>query len=293
MRPTPTSGPYKDETWGAVSDDGLKFSILPGPFFKQASVPDALELSKDGPCGKSGTLLIYYCDFSRVMGPGQEKISYASSTDGRNWSEAIPTVFEGKRNKGGIVDPSVVELPDGKIRLYFFGPETTSGDPAKQEGDHVIYSAISSDGIHFQVEDGDCFKLPRITDPEVVYVDGEWLMFLSRGRETLLARSNDGLNFILDEDFSLNIGGVPGAVVLPNGKVRIFACSMGIVSAIYDPKTKKPPVVEGGYRLQGQQGTIVADPSPIYRLDGSYYLIFKKNIPGQGSMPIKRLPYRA
>lgn len=273
------SGPFNDETWGAVSDNGLTFEILTGPFFKKASVPDVLGLSKDGPCGKGSTLLLYFVDFSNVTGPGTETISLAASNDGINWSEKQLIIIEGKTNKGAAVDPSVVELPDGRIRLYFFGSDVTSGDPAKQEGDHKIYSAISSDGINFKVE-GVNFQTPSITDPEVVQVGDEWLMFLSRGRETLLARSNDGLNFTLDQNFSLQIGGVPGAVVLPDGKVRVFACAGGIVSATFDPKSNQPPIKDSGIRIQ-EQGTIVADPAPIMRRDGSYYLIFKKNTPGQ------------
>lgn len=295
MRPRPgqmppPSGPFNDETWGAVSNDGLNYEILPGPFFKKASVPDVLELSKDCPAGKAGTLLMYFVDFSNVTGPGTESISLATSKDGYSWSERKPIILEGKRNKGAPVDPSVVELPNGRIRLYFFGPEITSGDPAKQEGDHKIYSAISSDGINFKVE-GVNFQAPMITDPEVVQIGNEWLMFLSRERETLLAISNDGLNFTLDKNFSLQIGGVPGAVVLPDGRVRIFACSRGIVSATFDPKSNQPPIQDSGIRIQ-EKGTIVADPAPIMRMDGSYYLIFKKNIPGQGQKRMRLPPLR-
>lgn len=276
----PKITPFNDETYGATSSDGLTFKILPGPFFKMASVPDALELSKDSDAGKEGTLLLYFVDFSNVTGPGTESISMAKSTDGINWSEKQTIILVGKKNKGAAVDPSVVELPDGRIRMYFFGSEITTGDPAKQEGDHKIYSAISSDGINFNVEQVN-FQLPSITDPEVVQVRDEWLMFLSRGRETLLTRSNNGLNFTLDKNFSLQIGGVPGAVVLPSGKIRIFACSGGIVSVTFDPKSNQPPIQDSGTRIQGTQGIIVADPAPIMRMDGSYYLIFKKNIPGQ------------
>lgn len=271
-------GPFNDEVYAATSNDGLKFDVLSGPFFKNASVPDVLELSKDSLAGEAGTLFLYFVDFSDVKGPGTETISVATSTDGINWSERKPIALLGKRNKGAPVDPSVVELPDGKIRLYFFGSEMTSGDPAHQEGDHKIYSAISTDGINFEVEEGIRFQAPRITDPEVLRVGDEWLMFLSGGRETLLARSDDCIIFRLDERFNLQIGGVPGAVEVPDGKVRIFACGNGIVSAVFDPKTNEPPTLDLGMRIEGRPGEIVADPAPIRRNDGRYYLIFKKNI---------------
>lgn len=280
--PPRPSGPFNDQVHGAVSRDGLNFEFLPGPFFKKASVPDVLELTKDSKLGKAGTLLLYFVDFSRVTGPGTEGISVATSIDGINWSEAQQVIIEEKLNRGAAVDPSVVELPDGRIRMYFFGSDITSGDPASQPGEHKIYSAISSDGINFIVEEGIRFQMQEITDPEVIQVRSEWLMFLSRGRETLLARSEDGLNFILDKDFILQIGGVPGAVALPSGEVRIFACSPeGIVSAVFDPKSDKPLTQDKGARIPKDIDAIVADPSPILRKDGSYYLIYKKNIPGR------------
>ena len=121
------------------------------------------------------------------------------------------------------------------------------------------------------------FQAPHITDPEVLQVREEWLMFLFRGQETLLARSKDGLNFTLDQTFSLQIGGVPGAVELPNEKVRIFAAGRdGILSAVFNPGSGLSPVIERGVRILGGNAMIVADPACVQRLDGTYYLIFKK-----------------
>lgn len=186
----------------------------------------------------------------------------------------------------GAVDPSVVQLPDGKIRMYFFGSEVVRGDPARAPGDHVIYSALSEDGVHFVVEEGERFQARHITDPEVVKAGDEWLMFLSRGPETLLARSKDGSNFEQDTTFHLRLGGVPGAVVLPNGKVRIFACSRrGIVSALFDPKSEYAVNVEPNARIPRGDFGLVADPAPILRSDGTHYLIFKTRPREMGSPP--------
>jgi len=263
--------PFFHEVRGAISKNGLHFKVLPGPFFQHASVPDVLELKKDSKAGKRRMLLLYFVDFSKIISPGSEGISLVSSIDGKVWSEKKKVILMGKLNKGAAVDPSVVELADGKIRMYFFGSEMIEGDPAMTSGNHKIYSAISEDGVHFQVEPGIRFQMPSITDPEVLRVEREWLMFLSRGTETLLARSKDGLKFELDRTFRLNIGGVPGAVELANGKVRIFACGRGgIVSALFTPGSDSPPVIEHGVCIDG-----AADPACVRRLDGSYYLIFK------------------
>lgn len=271
------SGPFNDEVFGAVSNDGINFKVLSGPFFKHASVPDVLELTQDCKAGSRGTLLLYFVDFSNIKGPGKEGISVAHSTDGLSWSDKQEITIEGRTNRGAAVDPSVVQLEDGRIRLFFFASEITQGDPAKSEGDHKILSAISEDGIHFQAEPAVNLQSPFITDPEVLRLGKEWLMFLSKGQETLLARSRDGLKFTLDDNFYLNIGGVPGAVALPDGKVRIFATGRGgIVSARFDPDSVLTPIVESGRRVSQKEARIVADPACIRRLDGTYYLIFKR-----------------
>lgn len=241
-------GPFKDEIFGAISKDGFNFEVLAGPFFKRASVPDILELTRDSDAGESGTLLLYFVDFSEVKAPGTEGISVAKSVDGINWSEKQKVIIEGKVNRGAAVDPSVVELIDGRIRMFFFGSEQTEGDPARAEGDHKIYSVISEDGINFKVEPGVRFQAPFITDPEVLQIGNRrWLMFLSKGQETLLATSNDGLEFMGEDSFSLEIGGVPGAVELPDGSIRIFATGKdGIVSATFTPGSNSLPVIEDG-----------------------------------------------
>ncbi len=275
-------GPFKDEVFGAVSKDGFNFEILPGPFFKRASVPDVVELTKDSNAGERGALLLYFVDFSEVKTPGTEGISVAKSVDGINWSEKQRVIIEGKVNRGAAVDPSLVELLDGRIRMFFFGSEQTEGDPAKAEGDHKIYSAISEDGINFKAEPGVRFQAPFITDPEVLQVGNKkWLMFLSKGQETLLASSNDGLEFTAEDSFSLEIGGVPGAVELPDDSIRIFATGKdGIVSAVFTPNSNSSPIIEDAERISRGDSGVVADPACIKRLDGTYYLIFKKK-PGR------------
>lgn len=275
-RPPPPDDILKHEVWGAVSKDGKDFEELDGPFFKKASVPDVLELSQDGKAGKKGTLLLYFVDFGEFKGAGSEGLTVASSTDGKKWEKKGSVTIKGKKNKGAAVDPSVVETDDGKIRLYFFGSETTCGDPARAEGDHVFYSAISDDGLNFELEKGERFKLPQITDPEVFRVGKEWYMLISRGPETLMAKSEDGLMFTHEKDFRLRIGGVPGGIELDDGRVRIFACGRdGINSAIYDPATGKTTEEKGG-RVPRGSAKIIADPSAIKRADGTYFMIFKK-----------------
>lgn len=276
MPPGQMQGPFNDEVFGAVSQDGLNFTVLPGPFFKHASVPAILEIKKDCKAGEKGTLLLYFVDFSAVSFISLEGISMSSSRDGLNWSVKKTVIIKGKVNKGAAVDPSVVQLSDGRIRMFFFGSEVTEGDPAGALGDHRIYSAISEDGLTFDVEPGVRFQSSHITDPQVLEVDGQWFMFLSAGQETLLARSREGMEFTIDDNFILKAGGVPGAVELPDGRIRIFVTArQGIKSILFNPGTELS-IIEDGQRIARGSADIVADPSCVRRIDGSYYLIFKK-----------------
>ncbi len=80
---------------------------------------------------------------------------------------------------------------------------------------------------------------------------------------------------IVEDSFSLEIGGVPGAVELPDGDIRVFATGReGIVSALVKPDSAV--VIEDGERISRGDSGVVADPACIRRLDGTYHLIFKK-----------------
>ena len=265
-------GPYFHEVRGAISKDGLEFEVLAGPFFQHASVPDVLELTKDSKAGKRETLLVYFVDGSVAPPPGVDTICMATSIDGKTWSQKKKVVLAQKHHTGWAVDPSVVELPDGRIRMYFIGMDLSNIELKKP---NPVYSAISEDGVYFEAEPGIRFiSSGPIIDPEVIRAEEEWLMFFweVEGQPgTFLACSKDGLKFELNRNFHLDLGIIPGAVRLPSGKVRIFVVEHGgIMSAVFDPASGSPPVIEKGARIEGG-----ADPSPVRRLDGTYYLAFK------------------
>lgn len=103
----------------------------------------------------------------------------------------------------------------------------------------------------------------------MVRAGDEWLMFLARGPEVLLARSADGLKFARDEKFVLQGGGLPGAVVLKDGKVRIYQCGHEITSVVYDPRSG---------RIQREEGVRIGgagDPAVWKLAEGGYIMVFK------------------
>ena len=74
-----------------------------------------------------------------------------SSDDGRSWTAAQPIAITGM--DPGLAppfDPTLVPLPDGRVRLYF----TSHPGPDEQPGQTAIHSAVSADGVHFVAEPG-------------------------------------------------------------------------------------------------------------------------------------------
>ena len=165
------------------------------------------------------------------------------------------------------------------IRLFYYGPSATTGDPATLLGPHSIYSATSSDGINFKEEPGVRFAYESITplgitDPDVVRLnDGSWLMFLSIGSNLLKATSpvSSGI-FAWDPSFSWNLGGVPGSFNF-GGSIRTFVCALGgIQIASYDQNNGILNLI--GTALGAPASGMIADPSVI-QVGNKYLMIYK------------------
>lgn len=121
----------------------------------------------------------------------------------------------------GASDPSAVELPDGRIRLYF------------DRGDSVYGHAISNDGITFEVESGD-ISLGIGMATVISLGDGTYRMF---GRSTDMTRilsaiSDDGIEFALEagsrveaSDFGVPKISGPSIVSLATGGYRMYLSS--------------------------------------------------------------------
>jgi len=183
--------------------------------------------------------------------------------------------------------------PSEVIRLYYYGIIGGGPDvePLTILGPHNIYSATSTDGIHFTEDPGIRFSYDTqgafgpglgVTDPDVVNLnDGSWLMFLSVGTHLLRATSptSDG-TFTLDGSFSWDRGGVPGSYNF-NGTVMTFVCyNGGINVAIYDQTTGT--LTHSGVALNAPASGMIADPSVI-QVEGQY-LMFYKYCPPNGTL---------
>lgn len=267
----PGGGPQNDKTYITFSSDGKNWQV--GDLVAEhASVPDVIQLGSDVGDFKKDSILVYYIDFSQIGGPGTEQIVVVNSTNGgKSWSAKKNITISNKQNKGGAVDPSIVQLSDGRLRLYFFGSDVTTGDPGQATGPHKVYSAISSDGINFTVEDGVRFQNSGLTDPEIIAYNNSWYMYYSVGSQFKLATSSDGLNFTSVTVSGGNIGGVPGALAIGGG-VRVWGCSQGLAEGFAGDGTnftKEQDDIFNG------QVVGVCDPAAYSLSDGRYVMVYK------------------
>ena len=121
-----------------------------------------------------GRIRLYYCNAKGILSSVSEEGLTFTKEQGVRISPG--TGFESY-----VCDPTIVNLQNGKMRLYYKG--TNSQNPGPGQSIHKIYSAISSDGLTFQKE---------------------------------------GLRIDSETNGDNGWASVPDAIVLPDGKVRIY-----------------------------------------------------------------------
>lgn len=216
-------------TYFAVSDDGIEWTLREEPIARYASVPDLVSLDQPlGPFPKK-TLLVYFVDGTQDHGNEDLELGLVwSLDDGETWSNRAYTKMIGASSGTIVVDPSLVKLDDGRLRLYFFDFNSNPSRNTSKKAPR-IHSAVSSDGITFEYE-GIVFEETGrgITDPDVVQWNGQWLMYtMSHERGGMqVAMSDDPLSF--KETETVNDKGIPGLLPM-NDEIWLFSCgSQGI-----------------------------------------------------------------
>ncbi|MBI5631214.1 MAG: exo-alpha-sialidase [Elusimicrobia bacterium] len=268
-------GPFNDETWIAFSRDGLTFEGR-RRILRQASVPDLAVL-------RDGRMLVYFVDFSDPRSP--EGLGLAVSEDGgKSFSRRRARIKALSALKA--VDPDPVALEDGRVRLYYFAsspppPGQGPRDPALAEGPHEVRSAVSKDGMNFEEEPGLRFSHEGLTDPDVVRLpSGACRMYFpvhagpDRGR-VLSASSKDCLSFSRDPGVRFPAPGIPGALVLPDGRVRLYVNGPGGILALISRDGLAFQAEGVAVRSNPGEG-LIADPGPARLADGTYALVYKK-----------------
>ena len=213
------SGPWNNDV--CVYRIGNSGTIEKLASFERAGVPTVARL-------KDGRLIAAHQHFSENNDVDFDKVAvHFSSDEGKSWTAAqiirIDGLSEGMRFP---FDPTLVPLPDGRVRLYF----TSLKGRLFEEDRPAIYSAVSSNGIDYKVEPGVRFGIEGrpVIDCAVVLHQGVFHLyapdnsiggFPGEGGQTRLrpkdvprsgtgyhATSKDGLQFTRQPDVQIEGG---------------------------------------------------------------------------------------
>src|SRR3989344_9516959 len=233
---------------------------------------------------KDGKVRLYYCKNGAILS--------AISSDGLTFTKEqgirIPpgTGFETQ-----VCDPTIVDLPDGKMRMYYKG--ASSQNPGPGQSIHKIYSAVSSDGLTFQKEglridsetNGD--KGWASVPDAITLPDGRVRMYYvtASGIEHGIgsAISADGLNFVKEAGIRVpNL--VDPALARIGDKYVIFAASIderfgGVPKGIYYLESSDG--LEFNEPTAVFQGNDVYDPSVLKIDENTVRVFYGKVVPPQ------------
>jgi hypothetical protein len=210
---TDPNGPFFHQVALAIADGAVIRD--PRQILDHASVPDGVRLP-------GGDIGIYYVN-------GTDGGVWFAHVNGEVATPVSPISLNGISNPPGVVDPDATAMLDGRIRLAYlsgFGPPG-NGQP------RAICLAESVDGVNFTVL-GPAIRFEAstlATDPSQIQLsDGTWLMAISEGQRTLMARSPDGASFTTYD--TVAYGGVPELALVDAGRIRLYVCARGIESYI-------------------------------------------------------------
>ena len=190
-------------------NDGASYKQIAKNVLKSASVPDAVNFK--------GKNLIYYVNGS---GGYEEHSIYVSELTRNGTSSKVigPIKIDGKIVKDAV-DPDLIVMPNGKIRLFYYVGYFTV--PVKDPKPNKIYSAISSDGINFKSE-GAVVSLKNPSDPSVAMLkNGSFLLAVPQGekKQITLYTSQTGYNF---KKLKTIAGGIPELFVGSDGTINLM-----------------------------------------------------------------------
>lgn len=208
LKPLPMAGPNCHVVNAALSNDGgISYKQIAKNILKSASVPDAVHFK--------GKDLIYY-----VNGDFDKHSIYVAElhNGGKSPIPLGPIRLDGKIIKDAV-DPDLIVTPDGKLRLFYYVGMFTV--PVRDPKPNKIYSAISSDGINFEIE-GVMAALDGPTDPTVTKIpNGNYLLAVPQGEKQKITiyESPTGYNF---KKLTTIKGGIPELSVGLDGRPQIL-----------------------------------------------------------------------
>lgn len=251
--------------------------------FERAGVPTVARL-------RDGRLIAAFQHFPANDDRNFDRVAVRFSGDEeRTWSSPEPIVVED--TEPGLTrpfDPTLVPLPDGRVRLYF----TLNRSPGFGRSVPAIYSAISPDGIHYVFEPGVRFALEGrfVIDCAAALHDGVFHLIVpdngtaeemaaeQRGREPprgetgYHALSRDGLTFERVADVTLPVGNRWLGNLLSDGGRLVFfgtgvgpwpaASADGVSWELDAPRAQLPGADPGAVKLKDGNWLLVTTGPP-------------------------------
>lgn len=255
----PTSqGPWDGSISMATSEDGVYFEKQK-VLFERSGVPNLLKL-------ESGDLILTYQYFSDNSKDMFDVIAYSVSDDnGETWSDTKAIEFEGvpsPAHPGKVpMDPSLVQLEDGRLRIYF----TYHAEGNKSA---ALYSATTDDeqidSIFTVEETPGLIVSENLLDPAVVFFEGLWHHYSWKDKSELNyhSTSEDGLTFTRQDDIELDMDFLGQVIPFESG-LKFFGTGGTAISKdgyAWEMLNEKP--------IQG------ADPGVQQLEDGSYIMVY-------------------
>ena len=248
--------PETDGTQVELVEETLSFSWKKdaGQRIIDGSVPFVHKL-------KDGSVRLYYCNNQGILS--------AISKDGLTFTkEQGVRISPGTEFESQVCDPTIVDLSDGKMRMYYKGAKGQGGGPGQSI--HKIYSAISSDGLAFQKEglridseingDNGWASVPDV----IILPDGRVRIYyvtasnMEHGIGSVI--SSDGLDFAKEPGLRVpNL--VDPALVKIGDKYVLFAASI-------DERFASLP--KGIYYLESSDGLEFGEPIAVFQTDNVY-----------------------
>ncbi|MEK6940017.1 MAG: hypothetical protein AABX31_04785 [Nanoarchaeota archaeon] len=209
---------------------------------------------------KDGRVRLYYCK--------NEEILSAISKDGLTFTkEQGVRISPGTGFEAHVCDPTIIDLPGGKIRMYYKGANTMKPGPGSI---HKIYSAISSDGLSFQKEglrfdsENDKDKGWASVPDAIVLPDGRVRIYYVTNAEAphgiASAISSDGLNFVREPGIRVQKL-VDPALIRVGDRYLLFAASI---------EERSPRVPKGIYYLESSDGLEFGEPVAVFQGNDVY-----------------------
>jgi hypothetical protein len=140
--------------------------------FERAGVPTVARLNH-------GRLIAAFQHFPRDDDRNFDRVAVVFSWDeGQSWSEPEPIAVDGlDPGLARPFDPTLVPLPDGRVRLYFTSNHLTENRGSDfRRSTPAIYSAVSDDGVHYRFEPSVRFAVEGriVIDCAVAMHEGEF-----------------------------------------------------------------------------------------------------------------------